>query len=204
MLLRQLNPASAPKEEDFTRDRPPVKVEAMESYVRGLMTANAEQKMKLFSQAVRIDEHFSQPNFQLGKMLFAKKEYRTAGQWLSKVTKSDSHFLEAGFLRAICRYYDGDFNGAAEQFRQVAAEIPLNEVYNNLGAALSRKNDAAALENFSKALEGDGAVFVSYGEVSGGAGSGSGRSGSDDVFGALYSDGWTSCGRCADRGPGAD
>ena len=52
----------------------------MESYVRGLMTANADQKMKLFSQAVRIDEHFSQPNFQLGKMLFAKKEYRPAGQ----------------------------------------------------------------------------------------------------------------------------
>jgi tetratricopeptide (TPR) repeat protein len=155
LLLRQLNPATAPKEEDFTRDRPPVKVEAMESYVRGLMTANADQKMKLFSQAVRIDEHFSQPNFQLGKMLFAKKEFRTAGQWLSKVTKSDSHYLEAGFLRAICRYYDGDFNGAAEQFRQVAAEIPLNEVYNNLGAALSRKNDPTAMENFSKALEGD-------------------------------------------------
>lgn len=155
MLLRQLAPARAPSEEDFSRDRPPVKVEAMESYVRGLMAANADQKMKLFSQAVRIDQHFSQPNYQLGRMLFAKKDYRTAGQWLSKVTKADSHYMEAAFLRGICRYYDGDFNGAIEQFRQVAAEIPLNEVYNNLGAALSRKNDPAALENFTRALEGD-------------------------------------------------
>jgi tetratricopeptide (TPR) repeat protein len=155
MLLRELAPSTAPSEEVFSRDRPPIRVEAMESFVRGLMTTNADQKMKLFSQAVRIDEHFSQPNFQLGRILFAKKEYRTAGQWLAKVTKSDSHFLEAAFLRAICRYYDGDFNSAADAFRQVAAEIPLNEVYNNLGAALSRKNDAAALENFTKALEGD-------------------------------------------------
>ena len=37
----------------------------------------------------------------------------------------------------------------------VAGEIPLNEVYNNLGAALSRKNDPAAGDNFKKALDGD-------------------------------------------------
>jgi tetratricopeptide (TPR) repeat protein len=155
MLLRQLAPARAPSEEDFARDRPPVKVEAMESYVRGLMAANADQKMKLFSQAVRIDERFSQPNYQLGRILFGRKDYRTAGQWLAKVTKADSHYFEAVFLRGICRYYESDFNGAIDQFRQVAAEIPLNEVYNNLGAALSRRNDPAAMENFSKALEGD-------------------------------------------------
>jgi tetratricopeptide (TPR) repeat protein len=155
MALKQLAPANATSEEEFVRDRPPVRVEAMESYVRGLMATNPDQKMKLFSQAVRIDEHFSQPNFQLGRMLFAKKEYRGAGQWLAKVTRGDSHFLEASFLRAICRYYDGDFNGAIEQFRQLATEIPLNEVYNNLGAALSRRSDQAASENFTKALEGD-------------------------------------------------
>jgi Flp pilus assembly protein TadD len=38
----------------------------------------------------------------------------------------------------------------------VAGEIPLNEVYNDLGAAQSRKNDlAGAVDNFGKALEGD-------------------------------------------------
>jgi Tfp pilus assembly protein PilF len=155
MLLREIAPARAPSEEAFYRDRPPVRVEAMESYIRGLLAANPDQKMKLFSQSVRLDEHFSQPNFQLGRMLFGKKEYRAAGQWLAKVTKADSHFLEASFLRGICRYYDGDIAGAADQFRQLASEIPLNEVYNNLGAALSRRNDPAAAENFAKALEGD-------------------------------------------------
>jgi tetratricopeptide (TPR) repeat protein len=37
----------------------------------------------------------------------------------------------------------------------VSAEIPLNEVFNNLGAALSRKNDPRAVDNFKKALDGD-------------------------------------------------
>ncbi len=155
LVLHRLAPDSAPSEEAFLHDRAPVRVEAMENYVRGLMAPNAEQKVKLFTQAAKLDEHFSQPNFQLGRLAFAKKDYKTAGQWLAKVTKADSHFLEAAFLRGICKYHDNDFDGAADQFRMVSNEIPLNEVFNNLGAALSRKNDPAATEHFNKALEGD-------------------------------------------------
>jgi Flp pilus assembly protein TadD len=155
MILHRLAPASAPSEETFLHDRAPVRVEAMENYVRGLMASNTEQKTRLFTQAAKLDEHFSQPNFQLGRLAFARKDYKTAVQWLAKVTKGDSHFLEAAFLRGICKYHGGDFDAAADQFRMVANEIPLNEVFNNLGAALSRRNDAAATENFNKALEGD-------------------------------------------------
>lgn len=155
LLLVQLAPESAPSEEAFFHDRAPVRVDAMESYVRALMAAGEDQKVKLFTQAVKLDEHFSQPNFQLGRILFGKKDYKTAGQWLAKVSRGDSHFLEAAFLRGICKYHDGDFDGAIDQFRMVSNERPLNEVFNNLGAALSRKNDPAAADNFKKALDGD-------------------------------------------------
>lgn len=155
MLLRQLAPESAPSEEEFFHDRVPVRVDAMESYVRGLMASNEEQKLKLFTQAAKLDEHFSQPNFRLGHTLFLKKDYKTAAQWLAKVSRGDSHFLEASFLRGICKYQEGDFDGAVDLFRMVSDEIPLNEVYNNLGAALSRRNDPAAADNFKKALDGD-------------------------------------------------
>ncbi len=155
LLLRQLAPASAPVEADFLRYRPAVRVDAMESFVRGLMAATVEQKIKLFSQAARIDDHFSQPDFQLGRIFFAKKEYKTAAGWLAKVTRADSHFTEAAFLLGICNYYENNFEGAVLQFRMVAMEVPLNEVFNNLGAALSRRNDPASLDNFKKALEGD-------------------------------------------------
>lgn len=155
MLWRKLAPESAPPEEVFLNDRAPVRVDAMESYVRGLMASSEDQKLKLFTQAARLDDHFSQPDFQLGRTLFAKKDYKTASQWLAKVNKGDSHFLEAAFLRGICKYYEGDFEGATDQFRMVSGEIPLNEVYNNLGAALSRKNDPGASDNFKKALDGD-------------------------------------------------
>jgi tetratricopeptide (TPR) repeat protein len=154
-LLKELAPETAGSEDQFMRDRPAVRVEAMESYVRGLMTDNQEQRVKLFTQALRLDEHFSPPAFQLGRLYFQRREYKTAETWLQKVAKTDLHYMEATFLMGICRYYDGDFDNAIQQFRTVVAEIPLNEVYNNLGAALSRKNDESAADNFRKALEGD-------------------------------------------------
>jgi tetratricopeptide (TPR) repeat protein len=155
MALHDLDPDRTPPHDQFLRDHPPVRIDANESYIRGLMSGNPEQRMKLFTQAAKLDDHFSQPNFQLGRMLFVRKDYKTAATWLEKVTKNDSHFEEASFLLGICRYQQGDFDSAAKQFRTVLADLPLNEVYNDLGAALSRRNDAAAGENFRKALEGD-------------------------------------------------
>lgn len=155
MLLRQLAPETAPSQDAFFHDRTPVRVDAMESYVRGLMAASDDQKLKLFTQAVGLEPRFSQPNFQLGRIYFDKKDFKTAAQWLPKVTRGDSHFLEGAFLLGICKYHDNDFDGAIDQFRMVSNEIPLNEVFNDLGAAQSRKNDPAAAENFKKALDGD-------------------------------------------------
>lgn len=155
MVQHELAPDSVPPLADFIKSRPVVKVEAMESYVRGLMTSNPEQQIKLFLQSAKLDDRFSEPAFQLGRLYFQRREYKTAAVWLAKVSKTDSHYMEGLFLLGICRYYENDFDGAIEEFRTVLAELPLNEVYNNLGAALSRKNDPAAAGNFQKALEGD-------------------------------------------------
>ncbi len=154
-FLKYLDPKSAPSEEDFRRLRPPVRVDAVEHYIRGLLASNPEQKQKLFLDAARLDDRFSEPCFQLGRMFQEKKDYRFAAQWLAKVGRGDSHYMESQFMLGLARYYQKDFEGAAIQFQQVAASVPLNEVYNDLGAAQSRRNLPAALDNFRKALEGD-------------------------------------------------
>ncbi|MDQ1474122.1 MAG: hypothetical protein QOJ99_5602 [Bryobacterales bacterium] len=156
MVLHDLEPARTPSQPDFMRGRTGIRVDAMESYARAMMATRPELRTKLLTEAARLDEHFSQPSFQLGKALFGKKDYRGAISWLAKVAPGSTHYMEASFLLGICRYYESDFDGAVKHFRMVAAEVPLNEVFNNLGAALSRRNDiAVAEENFGKALEGD-------------------------------------------------
>jgi tetratricopeptide (TPR) repeat protein len=156
-VLHQVSPSTAVSEDVFRRDRPTIRVDAMESYVRGLMlpASSVDQRTKFFTQAARLDDHFSQPNFELGRLLFAKKDYHNAATWLIRVTRADSHYMEANFQLGICRYYEGDDDTAIRLFRMVSDEVPLNEVFNNLAAALSRKNDASAAAGFQKALEGD-------------------------------------------------
>ena len=154
--LQFLAPKTAPSEEEFRKTRPPIRLDAIEAYVRGLLAANGEQKHRLFTQAARLDERFSQPAFQLGRIYLAKKDYPIAAGWLERVNRADPHYLEAQFLLGLCRYYAGNFPGAEQSFELVAGAVPLNEVYNDLGAAQSRANRLPnAAENFRKAIEGD-------------------------------------------------
>ena len=155
-VLEMLSPRTAPPEADFLKERPPVRLDAVENYVRGLVSAVPEQSQRLFMQAARLDEHYSPPCFQLGKIDWGKKDYKAAATWLARVARSDQHYLEAQFFLGLSRYHNGDYAGAQEAFETVAAAVPLNEVYNDLGAAEARRNDfASAIASFRKALEGD-------------------------------------------------
>ncbi len=153
--LRFLKPNTAPAESQFRERHPAVRVDAIENYVRGLLAANEDEEHRFFTQAARLDAHYSQPCFQLGRLLWKKKEYKSAGEWFQKVAPAAAHYHEANFFLGLCRYYTGDYVGARDAFQLVARVVPLNEVYNNLGAAESRVSAAEAMDNFRRALEGD-------------------------------------------------
>ena len=155
--VHALAPKTAPPEQDFAREHPPVRVDAIENYIRGLMATAPEQSHRFFTQAARLDARFSQPCFQLGRYHTRKKEYRSAVTWLERVDRADSHYFEAQFLLGICRYYLGNYASAEAAFRLVSEAVPLNEVFNNLAAAQSRQNDPLTMVNFQKALDGDSA-----------------------------------------------
>ena len=144
-----------PSEEQFLGRRKPVRLDALESYIRGLLAASAEQKHRFFTQAARLDAGFSQPCFQLGRLLWRSKNYSVAAGWLERVPADSPNAVEAQFLLGLCRYALGDFEKAESSFRLAVGFVPLNEVWNNLGAAQSRRNLPEALESFRKALEGD-------------------------------------------------
>lgn len=153
--LQYIEGRTAPTEQEFQQQHPSVRVDAIENFIRGLMASNLEEKHRLYAQAVRLDPHYSQPCFHLGRLLWRRKDYKSAAEWFEKVAPSDSRYHEANFLLGLCRYSMADFAGAQAAFRLVVRTVPLSEVYNDLGAALSRANMPGALENFRKAEEGD-------------------------------------------------
>ncbi len=142
-------------EAEFKQRHPPVRLDAIENYIRGLMAPNPDDKHRFFTQAARLDAHYSPPCFQLGRLLWKRKEYKTAADWFQRVSPSDAHYHQANFFLGLCRYRTGEFALAQAAFQAVVGTVPLNEVYNDLGAAQSRENRVEALENFRRALEGD-------------------------------------------------
>jgi tetratricopeptide (TPR) repeat protein len=154
-IMKALTLKSLPAEGEFLRAQPHVRLDALESYIRGLLVANPEDRRRFFVQAARLDAAYSQPCFQLGKSYWGKKDYREAAVWLGRVHRGDPHYLEAQFFLGLCDYEIGDYTAAGKCFETVAAGVPLNEVYNDLGAAQSRSNVTASIESFRKALEGD-------------------------------------------------
>ncbi len=156
--LHTIDPKISSGKAEFVRSRPAVRLDALESYARGLMASATEQRHRLFTQAARLDDQFSQPCFELGIDAWKQKDYKVAATWLQRVARRNSNFFQAQFYLGLCRYYGGDAAGAAEAFQIVADAVPLNEVYNDLGAAKVRQNDLpAAVSAFHKAIDGDDA-----------------------------------------------
>jgi tetratricopeptide (TPR) repeat protein len=154
--LTLIAPAMAPAESEFRSLRTPIRIDAEESYIRGLLAHTSEQKEKYFSQAARLDPHFAHACYQLGQVHYQRKDYRQAVVWLEKVGLGDIHSHEASFLLGLSRFQIADFKGAQQTFQMIAAAVPLSEVFNNLGAAESRANlSQASIDDFRKALAGD-------------------------------------------------
>lgn len=139
-----------------------IRLDAKESYIRGLLSPNAEQKLKWFQQATTLDAAYTPPEFELGKVFLERKEYKLALSSLGRIPAGDQLYAGARFRMGLAAYGKGDYAQSAALFGEVAKLIPLNEVLNNLGAAESRLNQPSAIEDFRRALEGDGndAVYL--------------------------------------------
>ncbi len=150
-----LHPEGGYKVEQFTTPDKLIRLDAKESYIRGLISTSSDQKIKWFEQASALNRAYASPAFELGKLYLQRKDFRQASEWLSRVPPSHPSYLEARFKLGLAAYGAADYRGAASYFKEVSQTIPLSEVYNNLGAAENRMNQAAAIEDFRRAADAD-------------------------------------------------
>jgi tetratricopeptide (TPR) repeat protein len=155
-VLAAIVPRVATSEADFLARQPSIRVDAMESYIRGLLAKDEAARHRYFTQAARLDPKYTQPCFQLGLHYWQKEDYQHAAQWFQRVGRTDPHYMQALYYSGICRHYVAEYGAAENAFSIVAAAVPLNEVFCNLGASQLRQGKIApAIANFERALEGD-------------------------------------------------
>ena len=153
--LQTLTPALAPSFTEFDRQHPLIRVDAIESYVRGLLAPKPEEKYRLFSEAAKRDERYSQARFELGRLQLDRGNFRDAAAWLEQVPPGDVHHFEATFFLGIARYRAGEYVAAEHAFEKVLADLPLGRVLNNLALAQARQGRAKNVETLAKAREDD-------------------------------------------------
>jgi tetratricopeptide (TPR) repeat protein len=153
--LKYIDPAVNLPLDQFLTPQKFIRLDAEESYTRGLLSPRGEQQQKWLTQAAAIDPHFAGPSFELGKITLDRKEYRQALTWFGRIPATDPRYVEARFRMGLAAYGAVDFAAAANYFREVGKTYPLNEVFNNLGAAESQTNSPAATDDLRRALDGD-------------------------------------------------
>jgi Tfp pilus assembly protein PilF/TolB-like protein len=154
-VLNALKLAGSTGKEQFIAQFPATHVGALESYVRGVIAANDQEKIKRFKQAVASDPGNSPAILQLGKAYYAARDYASALMWLGKIARNDRGYNEAQFYLGLSAFYSDQLEKADLAFRTLAQRLPLTEIYNNLGVVAARRGQPRALAYFQRTVQTD-------------------------------------------------
>ena len=137
-LTRQLDPGFGVSEETFVAAGKGQRLDAFEQYVRGITEPDQEERLRHLNQCVKLSPDFAPAWMALGREDYNGKQYEAAAAAFAKVTGNGADALEAGFYRGLALVFSGDYPGAEAAFGAVARVLPLAEVVNNQGVAVSR------------------------------------------------------------------
>jgi tetratricopeptide (TPR) repeat protein/TolB-like protein len=155
-LLQQMPARPTLTREQFLKNSKPIRLDAFENYIRGILAPNRQQKLRYFREAIRLNPSYTLAMLQLGKVYYDNHEYESASIWLSRIPKDDAISGEANFLLGMAEFYRGNYDKAYSAFNFLVARLPLTEVYNNLGVVESRRSRrAASIAHFTKAVVAD-------------------------------------------------
>jgi tetratricopeptide (TPR) repeat protein/TolB-like protein len=153
-LTKELDPQFNVAEETFVAAGSGMRVDAFEQYIRGISESDHEERLRHLNQAVVLSPEFAPAWMALGREDYNAQQYDQAAAAFAKVGPNDPDALEAGFYRGLCLVFSGDYAKAERAFAGVAQILPLAEVVNNEGVAVSRQgHDGTAL--FRQAVADD-------------------------------------------------
>ena len=143
-LTRQLDPGFSGSEETFVAAGAGLRLDAFEQYIRGITEPDQQERLRHLKLAVQMSPEFGPAWMALGREDYNGQQYEEAAAAFAKVGSGDSgalapDALEAGFYRGLSLLFSGDYRKAEEAFEGVERVLPLAEVVNNEGVAVSRQ-----------------------------------------------------------------
>jgi len=158
---------------DFAKLQRPLRLDAFEHFVRGLLAAEDEPRLRELREAARLEPAWPDPAFSLGETYAVRGDCNSALPWLARVPKTHHRYEEAVFATGVCRLQLNQPDKAEEVFTSLQGALRNNsdrgpaggngvsgadlpEILNNLGVALARQGKTpAALADLQRATELD-------------------------------------------------
>ena len=154
-LLSLIHTDFSLSKEKYIASVAPVRLDALENYIRGMLATTAEEKVQHYREAVRLNPDYAHAWLELGKTYYLQRAYEPAIAALGQVQHSSAVAREANFYLGLAAYAHGDFAKSESAFQFVAARLPLAEVYNNLGVVAARRGQKKAVDYFESAIQND-------------------------------------------------
>ena len=138
-LTKQLDPQFNVAEETFAAAGKNIRLDAFEQYIRGITEQDQAERLKHLENAVKLSPDFGPAWLALGREDYNGQQYQEAADAFAKVDHNGPDGLEADFYRGLSLMFVGDYVHAEQAFAEVARVLPLAEVINNEGVAVSRQ-----------------------------------------------------------------
>ncbi len=154
-LLKQMGVDPLPPKEQFVSASTPVRLDAFENYIRGVVATTRAEKIRRFREALRLNPEYNRALLQLGRVYLDAKDYDSASAQFARISRTGPLANQASFLLGLATFYRGDYEKSEAAFRFLVDRTPLPEVYNNLGVVAGRRGKRAAVEYLQKAVAAD-------------------------------------------------
>jgi tetratricopeptide (TPR) repeat protein len=150
--------------EEFSKAQRPLRLDAFEHYVRGLLASEDDPRLRELREAARLEPEWPDPDFAIGDAYYARRDCDSALVWLAKIPKTHDRYVEAVFAAGVCRLLMNQPDRAEEVFvslqealrNNLVSGADLPEILNNLALARARQNKTpAAMADLRRAAELD-------------------------------------------------
>ena len=146
-LLSANDHANRQNLEEFSKMQRPLRLDAFEHYVRGLLASDDDLRLRELREAARLEPEWPDPDFAIGDAYYSRRDCDSALQWFAKIPRSHDRYAEAVFSTGVCRLLmnqpdqaDQIFTSLQEFLRNsIVSGTDLPEILNDLALARARE-----------------------------------------------------------------
>ena len=149
---------------EFSKRQRPLRLDAFEQYIRGLLSTEDEARIRYLKEAARLEPDWPEPAYALGEVYYSRNDCGSALPWFARVPATHDRSVEAVFSTGVCQMRMNHADKAEQVFTGLQTGLQHNtvsgadlpEILNNLALAQAHQgNLPAALTGLGRARDID-------------------------------------------------